>query len=91
MHSNKIKLFDLLQYVLEQRHKYANCYLFDANEGYSGSSGNTAWCKLVVDDLTDEIRQTVSKMQDVAFCVLGLKLSVTIYAKNETINYKNVT
>lgn len=82
----KIKLWDLLQHVLQQSHRYRPPHLFGLGENeFGGGDANAAWCNLVVEELTDEIRQTISKMQEVAFCVLGKNLSVTVYTKSETI------
>lgn len=82
----KIKLWDLLQHVLEKRHRYATPHLFGLGENkFSGSDANAAWCNLVVENLTDEIRETISKMQEVSLCVLGRNLSVTVYTQSEKI------
>lgn len=82
----KIKLWDLLQHVLEQRHGYDTPHLFGLGQNeFGGSDAYPVWCKLVVENLTDEIRQTISKMQEVALVVLGKNLSVTVYTKSERI------
>lgn len=80
----KITLQALLQHVIDKKHKYSGIYLFDIGEGINGE---TAWCKFVVDDLRDDIRNTITKMQDVVYCVLGKKLSVYVYTRNCSINF----
>lgn len=82
----KIKLRDLLQHVLQQRHHH-NTHLFDLGESkFSGGNASSAWCKLVVENLNEEVRQTISKMQEVVLCVLGMNLSVTVYTQSERIS-----
>lgn len=81
MADQKIELGDLLRHVLQQRHRYVSPHLFGIGE----SAGVNAWCRLVVDDLTDDIRGTITKMQEVTRCVLGLDLSVTVYTRHEVI------
>lgn len=81
----KIELRDLLEHVRQQRKNQweAGLHLFGVCEG----TGRSAWCRLVVDGLTDGVRETVAKMQVVAHCVLGLKLEVLIYSLSDQLEY----